>query len=443
VFSARDMLRYAAVPGLDRAYVIGCLERRVTIYAQQVRALNTVNALFTTGRVQPGDTVVVLGAGFAGLTAAVGAAFLGAEVIVLEKEPIPFSVQAGCSQRWIHPHIYDWPYANSDQASAELPVLDWQAGPCESVVRDLRAEVERAQRDYRLEINCSIEDLQLPGEGNLRYQAHDDVGGLRSPYRRIRYSALIVAVGFGVEPDGSYWREDDLEQPFPGPRNGFVVSGIGDGGLIESVRLRLGGHGEQQNLFPWLMEEFLPSLNRYLIGELRAAESAAEPSPSTYAGDERHRRDEGFSHELAEVYERLLGEHPEVLRAAGSRLRPDSQVRLVGTLPEPYHPHASALNRFLVAVLRHVDGPHFEYIQGRTAASAGGRVIRRTGTADAGTVDPIEDDTRLIVRHGPTSALEAGLAGLAEKLRGVSPMQLDAPRIPQWDSSLFEGYGSG
>jgi hypothetical protein len=44
-FTADDMLRYAAVPSFPNVYVVGCLESRVSIYSQQVRALNVVWAL--------------------------------------------------------------------------------------------------------------------------------------------------------------------------------------------------------------------------------------------------------------------------------------------------------------------------------------------------------------------------------------------------------------
>lgn len=51
-------------------YVLGSFERRVTLYAQQVRALNLAFVLFDTGRLTPGATVAVIGGGASGLTAA-------------------------------------------------------------------------------------------------------------------------------------------------------------------------------------------------------------------------------------------------------------------------------------------------------------------------------------------------------------------------------------
>src|SRR5689334_6768797 len=82
-----DILKHMVVPGEDGLYVIGCFERRITLYSQQVRALNLIWALADQGKLKNGTSVLVIGAGAAGLTAAAGAAKLGAKVKVLERTP--------------------------------------------------------------------------------------------------------------------------------------------------------------------------------------------------------------------------------------------------------------------------------------------------------------------------------------------------------------------
>jgi hypothetical protein len=76
-FTADDMLRYAEVPGFPNVYVVGCLEPQVSIFSQQVRALNLVWALASTERLgRRAGSLAIVGAGFAGATAAVAAAWL-------------------------------------------------------------------------------------------------------------------------------------------------------------------------------------------------------------------------------------------------------------------------------------------------------------------------------------------------------------------------------
>lgn len=50
------------VPGWPGVYVLGCLDRRVTIYSQQVRALNLAAMLFSARKLAARDSVVVIGA---------------------------------------------------------------------------------------------------------------------------------------------------------------------------------------------------------------------------------------------------------------------------------------------------------------------------------------------------------------------------------------------
>lgn len=136
-FTPDDMLRYSAVPGRPHVYVVGCVEPRVTIHAQQVRALNLVHALFAVGRLRPDQELVVIGAGFAGVTAAVAAAALGARVTVLECRESALHLQRGVGDRWVHPHLYDWPHDGCDAEDAGLPVLNWRAGEIRTIVEDL------------------------------------------------------------------------------------------------------------------------------------------------------------------------------------------------------------------------------------------------------------------------------------------------------------------
>ena len=69
------------VPGV---YLLGSLNRHITVYSQQCRAINLIHTLIHTGGLD-GKSVAVVGAGFAGLTAACALAQRGWSVRVHER----------------------------------------------------------------------------------------------------------------------------------------------------------------------------------------------------------------------------------------------------------------------------------------------------------------------------------------------------------------------
>jgi NADH dehydrogenase FAD-containing subunit len=60
----------SVVPGTKSVFFLGCFESRVTLFAQQVRALNLVDALLDQGVVRETGRVAIVGGGAAGVTAA-------------------------------------------------------------------------------------------------------------------------------------------------------------------------------------------------------------------------------------------------------------------------------------------------------------------------------------------------------------------------------------
>ncbi|MBV8376473.1 MAG: NAD(P)-binding protein, partial [Verrucomicrobia bacterium] len=93
----------------SRVFAIGCFARYVTLYSQQVRALNLIRALLATAVIARGKKLAVIGAGASGLTAAAAAAVKGVNVTVMEELEGILEIQQNNRQRWIHPHIFDWP----------------------------------------------------------------------------------------------------------------------------------------------------------------------------------------------------------------------------------------------------------------------------------------------------------------------------------------------
>jgi FAD binding domain len=120
------------VPGKPGLFVLGCTERkRISLLSQQVRALNLAYALFASQTIGLRSNVAIIGAGPAGMRLAAGLASLGIQSQVFEKGDAPLHVFCpgkSNDQRYVHPHIAEWPNPGWNQPRAKLPVLAWNAG---------------------------------------------------------------------------------------------------------------------------------------------------------------------------------------------------------------------------------------------------------------------------------------------------------------------------
>ncbi|MCB1098929.1 MAG: leucine-rich repeat domain-containing protein, partial [Verrucomicrobiae bacterium] len=226
-------------------YVLGSLDKRITFYAQQVRAFRLIQALAE----EPGfdeKKIAIVGGGVAGITAAAAAAVAGCSKIVLfEERSQILQMQAPGSHRFIHPHIYQWPAPESlTKETAEIPLLDWGAANADEVVKSISKSLDELAIASRTE-----------GEKRISIRTETDVESFRQQRDQIEvytkdcfcsevFDIVILTSGFGLEadhpkgvPNASYWRPDHLEGPFSfqNPER-ILVSGTGDGGLIDLVR---------------------------------------------------------------------------------------------------------------------------------------------------------------------------------------------------------------
>ncbi|MEV6643686.1 FAD-dependent oxidoreductase [Amycolatopsis sp. NPDC051371] len=288
--AARDLLRdyqLAAQP----IFVIGTLDKGVTVLSQQTRALNLVWALVHSGSASTDEKVprlriAIVGGGFAGLTAA--AALLkkdvNADLTIFERRDTALPLQQGSDSRWVHPHIYDWPSAGSESFSAALPVLNWTASRASDVVvqvlREWKSLVESRNghaNGRSLRFYCNTRHLQvtgLPSSDNFLHiewvgeprQVADPSVPLRdeSPGGAFeQFDMVLMAVGFGLESgQTSYWRNEELAQPHLGQATmTYIVSGAGDGAMIDLFRLRI-AQFRQDRILAELFEGRSPLLER-------------------------------------------------------------------------------------------------------------------------------------------------------------------------------------
>lgn len=178
-------------PGI---YLLGCLERRVTLLSQQIRALNLIFSLVELGGLNEGDRVAVIGGGVAGLTATAAAAVCGCKVTLFEQKPDLLHLQANCDKRWVHPNIYDWPAERSfEESASDLEILVWHAATARDVVDQLLMQWEALLATLppdQVEVKTSIQKLTIVGEGELTWTPG---------YQNDNYKVIILALGFGLE----------------------------------------------------------------------------------------------------------------------------------------------------------------------------------------------------------------------------------------------------
>lgn len=383
-------------------YVLGCFARRVTLYSQQVRALNLIYALKQRGKLGQGLHLGIIGGGAAGLTAAVLAAYYGCKVTVFEEhaEPLPFFT--GNGTRWLHPHIYDWPAADSLNDDAGLMILNWRAGLADEVADQLIKQWEPLKESYGIRFEHSVKKLQVE---DLLVKWEKASGGDDVEY----FDALIVAVGFGLERNTSnqqvkvksYWRNDSLHQFYFGServsqwKKDILISGSGDGGLIDLLRTGLKRFRHQRIVKEFgLDQDFNPELRKQLLQIEQQVCDQARPGRWLIG-------------QYSNIYSDYTFVRETLMQRVKERRRPDTNVYLnVTSLDNLYSLNACALNRFLLSCM--IKAGQVKLVTGKinpadiTRQEDGRFTIPQTSSQGE---TPASFDN-IILRHGPVPALK-------------------------------------
>ncbi|GGD64336.1 hypothetical protein GCM10011514_30360 [Emticicia aquatilis] len=250
---SEEFLDNLEVNGFKDIYYIGTQQRGITIFKQQVRALNLIYTLEKTSKIQEGSRIAIIGGGIGGVTASAAALSIGCKVYLYENKPILMHLQTGCKTRWVHPNIYDWPSQGSEFPYAGLPLLNWKEGYSSDVAQEMLTQygliTKKHANNYRECLGVRFEDIDFSTKKIFQeYSTNKD---------HIKFDAefdiIIVATGFGIEggfdrnsllnDSNSYWRNDDLDQPYIGKTNSserkIIISGTGDGALVDLLRSTL------------------------------------------------------------------------------------------------------------------------------------------------------------------------------------------------------------
>jgi hypothetical protein len=384
--AARSIIDRSALSGSDYAgiFVLGSFAAPVTFSSQQYRAFNLIWALFYSGLIKAGDSIVVVGGGLAGVTAACAAALQRCKVTLIERSSQLFHSQHGNYTRYVHPNILRWPEDGSEVNYTNFPILNWSHGTVDGIVETVEAEWRsmgiKAMFGYEVDsVGAGIDGPWLRA---------NRISGDSGPTLHVAsYKCIVLAVGFGSERTlqnvafKSYWENDSLHQTISQGSSpvSFLVSGCGDGGLIETLRLRLMNFHHQRFVSDVLAPNLTEELKRGLLA-IEADKAGLSPS------------------QLYEAYTNLPV--PESLvTAIRGRLRFDTDVVLNGPEVSPLSRQSSALNRFLAFLLIQHGGLHYQ--EGRlsvTSSSSESSEVTfqlKTGKQVSRNFDHI------VVRHGP------------------------------------------
>ncbi|WP_287339270.1 ABC-three component system protein [Mesorhizobium sp.] len=241
-----DVIDGASIKGRKGLYVLGCFDQRITFYSQQVRGLALIHALAEQDYLREKPRVAVIGGGAAGLAAAAAAALASdSEVVLFEAADDLLKLQMGTDRRKLDPHIYNWPRSGADDPVADLPILDWEAGPSSNVRDDVVRQFEDvAGRRGNLVVlkRHRVTGARELDAGGYELTVFDKAAGR---LRTEAFQIVILAFGFGLEAsetvhgigDKSYWDNAGIPgAEFRGRANPhYFVSGSGDGGLIDFV----------------------------------------------------------------------------------------------------------------------------------------------------------------------------------------------------------------
>ncbi|MBX9725083.1 MAG: hypothetical protein K2X81_27010, partial [Candidatus Obscuribacterales bacterium] len=291
-------------------------------------------------------------------------------VTIYERNQYLLHLQEGNLIRYIHPNIAEWPAPGSGYPLTRLPFMNWRADYAGEIVEAIRKQWETFQRlnccKIKVNLNSKME-RPIPSGGGVEI-SDNNLGSQQ-------YDFAVLAVGYGSERINvavtpSYWRNDDFAQPCGKDKPlRYLVSGTGDGGLVEVLRLKLKGFQHKPFFENIVFKKWL----------LDAKER-----------QEQHGW-EGLWGDNASIREKF----PDFFKL----IRTDTEV-VLNSKRTAFESDAQMLNKLCVSLL--IDSGEVSYIQGelKSAENKNGKFETVFDGA------PTEEFDFVIQRQGPSSELE-------------------------------------
>ena len=240
----------------DCCFEVGGEYSPASVRDQMIRAYLVVDRAYQQGIIDAGRSLLVVGAGPSGLTAAIRAAELGVKVVVIEKRAGQAFLLGACSSRDVEPTLYDWPVDHWARDLFGRPgarmELWWRANRADVIALDWQRRLTGILTRHPL-IDIRFDTvLRLPTGGSppavgpaglLQADLVKASSGATTP---ASFGGCVSCVGFGRERtqvgayDGfQFWDTDDFQKPDCGlnfqPR--VIISGGGDGALQDFTRV--------------------------------------------------------------------------------------------------------------------------------------------------------------------------------------------------------------
>lgn len=234
-----------------RIYLLFPADLRITVFAQQARAIALVEALREQPWMADIRSIAIIGGGASGITCAAALKMAGLReelsVTIFEGLDQVLPLQSGSLDKFLAPHLIDWPDPASLSPRAELPLLGWRKDVADKVAADLVKQFSR----FGVAVKTGAKVSEVCVEGASVAVTVD-----KGPHAEKQWFDLVIlAAGFGLEAETpgiekprSYWRVHPEQGPAlhgDAPKS-ILISGLGDGGLIDFVLFALPGvsHGD-------------------------------------------------------------------------------------------------------------------------------------------------------------------------------------------------------
>jgi len=371
----------------ESVYFVGPFGARVSFASQQRRAFNLVWALRTANEWPgvPQPRAAVIGGGIAGICVAVALRLQGCAVRIFESEGSILSLQSEAIHRFVHPTINFWPELELSWTT-QLPVFDWYAAACPTIIKSIYEEWEER---FEQDIADVVRDAKLVRFGK---PADDHVKLVFENGREEEADFVFVTTGFGPENDlidpvtcqkredlKSYWDQDYIDRWTNRGSTQWVVSGTGDGGVIDALRLTY------QNF----MSEELALQVLYACDSKPLREAVAAIEHKAQEMNNNGRRAKFYAKKYTEIATHLPKRAKNLLPDIGN-LPP---VTMIGRHDHPFDLSSAPIHKIILALslqLGHVhyrnarleidgDGNRWLVNRGSREALAGGRLIVRHG----------------------------------------------------------------
>ena len=343
-----------------------------------LRACAFVQRAYEEGLIDTGaKSLLVIGGGTTGLTAALAAAKLGVSTTVIEKRDGPAFRLKECTTRDVDPTLYDWPadhWARGTFPVSGAPVpLPWSRGLANEVVDPW--EVQLAILGPETNPKVIYESWPVldpakppkPGRGGLTRVTVRHKDGTST---KVACGALVSCIGWNAEITRikrsafrgyAFWQDDPFQQPLklPGGRLPRVlIAGGGDGALQDLIRITT-------NLSTRSVLERLLSSNMQAKEALEAARNALkypeDVAARALSWGNRDAQDEPILKRLETEHEQVLGQLSA--SPAWPVIEREVEAMFVKPFPEVTLAHSRAfltqsypLNRFLTLLLLKVAG---------------------------------------------------------------------------------------